>query len=254
MHKTIDGFLSIVMPVYNEEAVIEKVICDFSHILEQFSRYEFIVVDDGSTDRTSQLLHKAQERYPFLSIIRNSSNRGHAQSLLTVLTAARGDFIFCCDSDNQFYAEDFWLLWDAMQKKHADAALGYRLNRKDPFHRIIIAMLLRVFIFLVFFINIRDGASSFRLYTRQAITRIIPIISKNPFFIFPLMSIIGYKYPLRVCEVPVRHLPRTTGVTYLRGWNTVSTCFKTAKELLMFKMRFCMNSFSIRNRDNDEGR
>lgn len=237
MQKTIQGFLTIVMPVYNEEAVIEKVMSDFAPIVEQFSKHEYIIVDDGSTDTTLQVLHRMQDRYSFLSIMRNQENRGHAQSLLKGLQTARGDFIFCCDSDNQFYADDFWMLWSAMEEKRLDIALGYRPLRKDPLHRLFIAWLLRFFIFFTFGMRIRDSASSFRLYTRDALRSVLSVIPVNPFFIFPMMSIAGYKRSLRVQEVSVRHLPRTTGITYIRHWNIISICFQAARELVAFKRK-----------------
>ena len=100
--------LSIVMPVYNEQEAITKVIEDYSSVLEKIEEREFVVVNDKSTDNTLAILESLQKEHPYLRIITQPKNSGHGASLLRAYREAKGEYIFYCDSDNQFVAEDFW--------------------------------------------------------------------------------------------------------------------------------------------------
>src|SRR5262245_47346370 len=109
-------FLSIVMPVFNEETIISRVVEDYAKILENFQSKEFIIVNDCSTDGTPQILDRLAGVYPYLNVVHSPKNQGHGPSLMHAYRMSKGDYVFHSDSDNQFVAEDFWLLWDRLQQ------------------------------------------------------------------------------------------------------------------------------------------
>ncbi len=138
--------LSVVMPVHNEQSVINKVVHDYCKILDTFTQPEFIIIDDHSTDATPQILHEIKKDYPYIRLFTNTNNMGHGPSLVRGYKESSGEYVFHCDRDNQFLAEDFWLLWEKMQKDNLDAAIGCRRQRNDPGHRILISKLLKLFL------------------------------------------------------------------------------------------------------------
>lgn len=224
--------LSIVMPVYNEERVIEKVVRDFCDtVLNRFEKPQFVLVNDCSDDATSSILEKLKKEYPYIKLVHHSQNQGHGPSVLDGFSHAKGNYIFQVDSDNQFAAEDFWLLWNRMQTKNIDLVIGARKSRKDPGHRLFISKALRIIVRIFFNAHIQDINSPFRLYKRSAVEKILPNIAKTASIPSVLMALSAKKIGLRVEEIPVQHLPRNTGRVSIQGKKLVKICWRALKEL-----------------------
>lgn len=227
--------LSIIMPVYNEQDVIEKVVEDFCRVLEKFSTPEFVVVNDCSTDNTLKILKSLEKNYPYLRIITNEANSGHGPSLMRAYKESVGEYIFHCDSDNQFYAEDFWLLWDKMRENNADIVIGHRRNRQEALHRLFITKMLRIFLTILVGGDIRDANSPFKLHKRAALNKIMELVPKDAFVPSILMAMAANKLKMKVRYVNVRHLPRLTGATFIKSWKIIKICWVSTKEILSFR-------------------
>src|SRR5688572_14848528 len=94
--------LSIVMPAYNEEAVIEDVLRGFrEEILDRLDSAEMVIVDDASTDETPRILERIAAATPALRVRRATVNKGHGGALLEAIEHASGKWIFQVDSDGQ---------------------------------------------------------------------------------------------------------------------------------------------------------
>jgi len=231
-------FLSVVMPVYNEEGIIEKVVRNFyDKVLNRFKKKEFILVDDHSTDETFTILKRLQREYPDIRILTNSFNRGHGPSLMRAYHEAKGEYVFHCDSDNQFMAEDFWPIWRMLKKNNLELAMGYRRERNDPLYRIIMSNALRPFNYILFGVLCHDVNAPFKLYARPSLKRILSIVPQNTFVPTILMVLSAYAYDMRIGEVAVRHLPRLTGKSFIRNWRIIVFCWKAGKEIIQFKKR-----------------
>lgn len=232
----INASLSIVMPAYNEAGVIEKVVRDFGGVLQKFERPEFIVVNDCSKDNTLAILLGLQKEIPYLKVIAQEKNSGHGPSLMRAYRLATGDYVFHVDSDNQFYAEDFWLLWDKMQKEGADIVIGRRHERHDPFHRIVITKILRALLFVLLGTDIKDSNSPFKLHRRAALDKILSLVPPNYFAPSILMAVAAHKLKMKVLYQDVRHLPRLTGATILKSWKMIKVCWRVTKEIIKFRI------------------
>jgi glycosyltransferase involved in cell wall biosynthesis len=122
--------LSVVIPAYNEEAGI---VATLEGLLESFKdsekRYEIVVVDDGSKDRTAELAEKTGVR-----VIRHKKNRGYGAALKTGVLSAYGEIVAFYDADNQFDPQDLHKVVGELDQ--ADAALGNRTAKSHtPFSR-----------------------------------------------------------------------------------------------------------------------
>lgn len=227
--------LSIVMPVFNEQDVIADVLSEFAQVLQRFERPEFIVVNDCSTDQTGMILQSVQTLIPYLRVINLPQNRGHGAALARAFREATGELIFHCDSDRQFVAEDFWLLYQKMEEEGLDAVIGWRGKRKDPFARLLLSRLLQTFLLLLFGVLLPDSNSPFRLYRRKALDRLLLVLPVQPMVPSILMAVGAKKMKMNVGWVEVRHRARTTGKSFLRSWKIFRLCIPAFREVLQFK-------------------
>ena len=229
--------LSIVMPVFNEEDVIAEVVAEFAEVLERFQRPEFVLINDCSTDRTYSILESLRSEYPYVRLGTAAQNRGHGPTLARAYRESTGEFIFHADSDRQFHAEDFWLLWQKMSEENMDLVVGYREDRKDPFARLVLTKLVRVFLFALFGVRLQDSNSPFRLYKRKALDQLLTILPEEPMIPSILMVVAAHRLGMRVGWVRVRHLARKTGKSFLRSWKVFRLCLPAVKEVLQFRTR-----------------
>lgn len=226
--------LSVVMPVYNEADIIGEVITAHAEqVCARFAEAELIIVDDCSTDATARIVRDYQQRYPFLRMVTNAHNSGHGASLLRGLAEARGDYILQNDSDNQFYAEDFWILFRHMRMENLALVIGRRIVRDDHFHRKVVSFLERLFILFTFGVLLQDSNSPFRVYTKAACDTILQRIApQRPFFPSILMAICARRIGMAVAEVGVRHRTRQTGKTFIHGLKIVRLCVRATREIV----------------------
>src|SRR5436853_6194303 len=123
--RTID--LSILMPVYNERATVERAI---GAVLEttQLASYELIVVDDGSRDGTRELLENGA--WPdHVRLLRHDRNRGKGEALRTALAEARGTYTTILDADLEYLPSDIPMLLEPLMRGDAQAVFGTRAFR-----------------------------------------------------------------------------------------------------------------------------
>jgi glycosyltransferase involved in cell wall biosynthesis len=232
--------LSIVMPVFNEQDVIAKVVVDYAGILDRFEKPEIVIVNDCSTDGTLSTLNSLQKDYPYIKVITPPENRGHGPSLATAYRKSTGDFVFHCDSDNQFVADEFWLFWRKLTEENLDVVIGFRGTRHDPLARLLLTRLVRAFLWFSFQVNPPDSNCPFRLLTRAAIDRILPLLPERPLVPSILITVAAYKLRMKIDWINVTHLPRLTGKMFLRSWKIFKLCSTAVREVIVFKRRLSM--------------
>ncbi len=201
--------LALIIPVYNEEENIEKVLNDWKKILEK-KKFDIIVINDGSKDKTKLILDKIKKKNSNIKII-NKLNGGHGESIYLgykYATKKKYKFIFQVDSDDQFSASDFKALWKLKDKSY-DLIMGYRQYRKDPLLRIFLSkVVLRLFFLIYFKKNISDANIPYRLMKIKFLDKFIKNSSKK--YIAP--NILMTLYAKSVLSLKVKHFQRSKGV------------------------------------------
>ena len=197
--------VSIVFPAYNEADNIAEVLREFSEELTDI-HCEFIVVNDGSDDKTADVLEGLTIEN--LKVIHHTENQGYGAALYSGFSAASGKWTFFTDSDRQFKPQDFHRLWSA--RFDCDVVLGYRVNRMDPTFRKLNAWLWSTYVRLVFDVSVQDLNCAFKLFPSDALKR-LDLHSKGAFINAEILSGL-HMQGLQWCEVPVNHYPRTEGV------------------------------------------
>ncbi len=201
--------LSLVLPAYNEEGAIQSVLSQAVLYLRQHVRkFEIIVVNDGSSDRTAALVCQVQTNFSEIKLIEHAQNRGYGEALRTGFNAARYDWILLMDSDGQF---DIHSLSEfSRYTSSADLIIGRRLHRQDPLIRIWMTRGYNLLVMLLFGLPY-DFGCAFKLFRRSSWQRIQPIHARDHKVFSVEWLLKSHQAGLQIHELPVKHLPRITG-------------------------------------------
>lgn len=236
------------MPVFNEQDAIAEVVEDFSKVLDQFEKPEFIIVNDKSTDKTLSVLENLRLKYPYLRVIDQLKNMGHGPTLMRAFLEAKGEYVFHCDSDNQFSAHDFWSVWNKFKEENCDVVIGFRKERNDPLVRLLLTRFLRLFLLIFFRVWFLDSNCPFRLYHRKALDQILKLLPEKALIPSILMAIAAHKLSFKIGWISVQHKPRLTGKSLIRGWKIFNLCLPAVREVFDFREQF----ESISNRHEEK--
>lgn len=216
--------ISVVLPAYNEEKNIKNAVENAISVLEKISKdYEIIIVDDGSKDKTGEIADSLRSEK--VKVIHHEKNKGYASALKTGFENSSRELIFFTDADNQFDLNE--LRKFIPLSKYYDIVIGYRYERNDPLHRLIISRIYNFLIRILFGIKVRDIDCAFKLFRKEVI-KSIDIKHKGWLINTELMAKIlkkGYKFK----EVPVMHYPRTEGKTTVNFKSMIETFFELIK-------------------------
>lgn len=227
--------VALVIPVYNEEECIEKVLSDWSNELMDLDiPYQLFVINDGSRDGTGDILDKFAKTNPSISVI-HQENQGHGIAVkngyITAIESGH-DYIFQTDSDDQFSPSDFRKLWE--KRKSSSAIFGHRLKRHDPFHRKVISFFLKKILFDYFFVDIPDANIPYRLFERNFLKHAAATLTPGLFAPNVFLSILSFKYFGDCPVVPVSHFERKGTQAKLIRLSLLKACLKSFWDLVTF--------------------
>lgn len=203
--------LSIFFPFWNEEASIRQVVNAAIPIAEKVaSKWEIIMVDDGSKDNTLKIARELSDNDDRLSVVSLYPNRGYGAALRTGFENAKYDYIVFTDGDGQF---DFAEVVRLVEKiDNADMVIGFREKRRDSnlIRRLLLMNLLKLWDFLLFKIRFKDIDCGFKMIRKSAFEKLIPLRSEGAMITTEILAKAKRK-ELRIEEVGVTHYPRKLG-------------------------------------------
>ena len=201
--------LSIFFPAYNDGGTIASLVILAVQIAGRLtSDFEVIVVNDGSTDATRDILDDLVRTYPSVRAIHHQQNRGYGAALRTGFGAATKDLIAYTDGDAQYDPAELPVLWNRLTPD-ADMVTGYKISRSDPWHRVVIGHLYHHTVKFLFRLRVRDVDCDFRLMRREIFDRVK--LEKDTGVICLEMMRKIQDAGFRVVEVPVHHYHRLHG-------------------------------------------
>jgi dolichol-phosphate mannosyltransferase len=241
-----EPFLSLVIPAYNEQENVEPLLARIAAALPQTGKsFEVIIVDDGSTDGTPELLRQAMTRYPWLRVLRIAANSGQSVAFDAGFKAAKGQVIATIDADLQNDPEEIPRLLPLLNGY--DMIAGWRQKRQDSALRRIesrIANRIRNWISQE---DIRDSACSLKLYKRHCLQG-LQLYSGMHRFLPTLVKMRGYL----VREEPVKHSPRHAGAAKYGLRNRAVRAFVDLLAVRWMKSRYVRYQVSeIGRKDHD---
>ena len=201
--------LSIFFPCFNDSGTIGTLVAAADTVAQEISGdYEIIVVDDGSTDNSRELLLDLKRKYNRLNLIFHKTNQGYGAALRSGFYNSRKELVFYTDGDGQYDVYDLRKLFPIMQEG-IDVVNGYKISRNDPVNRIIIGVVYLRLMRLLFNFHIRDVDCDFRLIRRKVFEHVklrhnsgvicLELVKK--------LELAGYRF----AEFPVHHYHRAFG-------------------------------------------
>jgi len=201
-------YLSIVVPLYNEEESVETLLSGLLEAAEQFDfSYEIIFVDDGSGDNTWAIIEQLKKRTPQLKAIKFRRNYGQTNAMVAGFDYAQGQIIVTMDGDLQNDPSDIPMLLEKIAQGY-DIVSGWRKDRKDHSSRVLPSKIANAIISFTTGVKLHDYGCSLKAYRSECIRPLKAYGEMHRFFP-ALASMTG----ARVTESPVIHHPRKYGVS-----------------------------------------
>ncbi len=164
--------VSAFFPCYNDALSIGKMVRDVHLGLEgAVEDFEVIVVNDGSSDNSLEVLHELATEFPRLRIVDHEVNRGYGGALLSGFAASTKQWVFYTDGDAQYDAAEI-VRCIAAVRVDTDVVQGFKIGRGDPLHRKVIGRTYHHLVKLFFRLRVRDTDCDFRLIRQMVLDKV----------------------------------------------------------------------------------
>ncbi len=234
--------LSVVFPVYNEEENVPILLEEVARALDGKGwTYELVAVDDGSADRSLEVLRSLKSKYPTLRVITFEKNSGQTAALDAGWRAARGRFVVSLDADLQNDPADIPKMMKELERSASDMVIGVRVNRKDTWSRRMQSKIGNSVRNWITGDRITDTGCSLKLAKREAIEP-VRLFTGMHRFLPTLVRYAGFK----VVEIPVNHRARQFGVS---KYGAMNRAFKGLADCLAVRW---MSSRNLRYKIREE--
>jgi glycosyltransferase involved in cell wall biosynthesis len=209
--------LSVLMPVYNEEATVGEIV---QRVLAEGHEKELIIVDDGSCDDTPAVLRRlARDHAGAIKLITHQHNQGKGAAVRSALAEVTGEVVIIQDADLEYDPQDYRMLLGPIEEGLADAVYGSRflgVHRVLLFWHYLGNRLLTLVTNLLYNVNLTDMETCYKAIRAECL-RGVPLRS-NKFDIEPEITAKLLKRGARLYEVPIKYAGRTYAEGKKVGW------------------------------------
>ncbi len=203
------GSISIFFPAYNDKQTIGTLVQNALAVVATFTDdYEVIVVNDGSSDGTAELIDDLSRQNARVKPVHHESNRGYGGALQSGFEHAGKEFVFYTDGDGQYDVRELARLVPLMTEG-IDVVNGYKARRADSLYRVIIGKIYNRTARFLFHLPIRDVDCDFRLIRREALRELGTISNSGAACLEMIRKLKATGAVF--AEVEVSHYPRTHG-------------------------------------------
>jgi glycosyltransferase involved in cell wall biosynthesis len=210
--------LSVVMPCFNERDTIREIV---RRVLSEPHSKELIVVDDGSTDGTRDILRELASNHPEIRLIFHEKNSGKGAALRTGFASARGDVVLVQDADLEYDPNEYSVLLAPIEQGQAEVVFGSRFlsgpRRVLYYWHSVANRLLTTFSNMVTDLNLTDMETCYKVFRREVLDAIV--IEEERFGFEPeIVAKVARLKGLRIYEVPISYAGRTYAEGKKIGW------------------------------------
>lgn len=222
--------VSFFCPAYHDQDNLPKLIPKVDSLLKKITnKYEIIIVDDGSPDKTGEVADSLAKKYKNIRVIHHPKNLGYGAALKTGFENSKYDYIIYTDGDNQYDVDEFKEGLQLLDS--SDIISGYAKQKAVTTKRKFQSIIFNSLIAILFFVYIKDINCSMKIYKRKVIDSIK--IKSFSAFIDAEMLIKAKRKKFIIAQFPVTHYPRVSG---LEGGSKLKVILPTIIDL--FKFRF----------------
>jgi undecaprenyl-phosphate 4-deoxy-4-formamido-L-arabinose transferase len=233
MHK--DAMISLVIPVYNEEANLPHLIERLRSVMQKMGkRYEIIFVDDGSWDNTLSIL-KSFLVYPEIRVVELTKNYGQHAAIFSGFSIVRGDIVITLDADLQNPPEEIPNLVRVMEEGDHDVVGTIRRERKDSLFRTFPSRIINVIARKITKVNMSDWGSMLRAYRRNIVDRMVGCHEHSTF-----IPALATYFAKKVTEIEVVHEARYGGKSHYSLRKLINLQFDLVSSFSDFPLKFIM--------------
>ncbi len=201
--------LSIFFPFWNEEKNIERVVKNAIPVAQKIaSKWEIIMIDDGSSDNTLKIAKKLASQNPNLVVVHDPKNRGYGSALKHGFANAKYNLVVFNDGDGQFDFSEVSRLLAKIDK--ADIVIGFRKKRLDHPFRHVLMNLLKIWDIILFGLYFKDIDCGFKLFKKEALDKILPFKSEGAMITTEILAK-AKKNKLEIAQAQVSHYSRKYG-------------------------------------------
>lgn len=199
--------LSVVVPLYNERDNVTPLIEATRKALEDQGSWEILLVDDGSTDGTDEMIRAEAAKDPRVRLIRLARNYGQTTALQAGFDHSLSGIVVSMDGDLQNDPADIPQLVTTLQEGDYDLVAGYRATRRDASHRRLPSAVANKLVRALTGVSIRDTGCTLRAYRRELLNGLYLYSDMHRF----LPAVAAVVRGARITEIPVRHYARQRG-------------------------------------------
>jgi glycosyltransferase involved in cell wall biosynthesis len=209
------GKVAIIMPVYNEADTIESTIRELHEkVATKMENVEIWAFEDGSSDGTKELLEKLSDEIPGFHAKMTIEKKGYPRAMREAFLSIQPDqyeYVVAIDSDGQYDPDDFFKVWEVMQRDSPDIVMGRRVTRKEPPYRRLLSKGLQFLERFMFPVKCRDVTSVMRLMKVETAHKIAGQVKYSPYNFWleftARMSLSSYN----LVEIPIAYRERIGG-------------------------------------------
>ncbi|MGQ9684020.1 MAG: glycosyltransferase family 2 protein [Anaerolineae bacterium] len=215
--------LSVLVPVYNEEAALEELLRRVAAVPLDL---EIIVVDDCSSDRTPEILATLQQELPNLRVIRHPQNRGKGAGIRTAMQAASGDCVVIQDGDLEYDPSDLPRLLRPIEAGEADVVYGVRSLAGQKLHVRLGNRFLTWLTNLLYGLHLHDMETCYKMMRTQVARRLN--IESQRFDLEPEITAKIARCRIPIYELPISYQPRVAKKLspWRDGWPAVRALWR----------------------------
>lgn len=196
--------ISVVIPAYNDETTVGRLIEDVDCLLKEICMdYEIVCVNDGSKDGTLAVLEQKAAKLKSVRVINHEQNQGYGRTIRELYYAGGKDLVFSLPGDYQFAPKE--LLTMAHGLRHNDLVVGLRVKRNDPPRRKLQSNIYNLMLRIFYGVRFKD-VNSIKLFKREILEH-FPLEAESA-FVDAELCIRADKAGFNVVELPIEHLPR----------------------------------------------
>ncbi|MBP8985585.1 MAG: glycosyltransferase [Syntrophobacterales bacterium] len=228
--------VSLVIPVYNEEESLPRLIDRLRPVMDGLKRpYEVVFVDDGSRDRSLELLKKTVDEWPQVKVVELTRNYGQHAAVFSGFSVSEGEIVVTMDADLQNPPEEIPKLLRVMEEGDYEVVGTVRRDRQDSLFRTLPSRVVNMVVRKMIKVDMKDWGCMLRAYRREVVERMSACHEQSTF----IPALAAY-FAKRVTEIEVAHEERRAGVSHYSLRKLIDLQFDLVSSFSDFPLKLIM--------------